>query len=402
MRILLLHDELYPNTSANARIVYRLVDALIRYDDVHITILGCARTPEQSQSTYKTCPIIHTPWNNTCRYLKLVNSLGKFKFLRYLLWPKSILYRIWHKRFSEPRDTEIYLWLNQHKSEFDILLACSAPTYTIAIASRFGKRMPIVYYYMEPLLQMKEQRASWDSKASKIILPKIYANSTLGESKRKNVIAEFCNIVERATNANTQFTKTHNINFAFMGKFYPEVRHPQYVFDIMERLQNLGDYGLHIAGGFNGSFPQQFIDKYFKNTLPWLHYYGFVNPDVADSYLQQADVLVHIANKTNTQMPSKILDYIAMGKPILNFYYIDDCPTLDVLTKYPMVLNIKMDQPITEALLGTIDNFCKEYKGKQIPFSEIEPLYKEYTPKYVGKIFYDTLHSAIDEFKNKK
>ncbi|MCQ2312266.1 MAG: glycosyltransferase [Paludibacteraceae bacterium] len=398
MRILLLHDELYPNTSANARIVYRLVDALIQYDDVHISILGCAQTKEQQQSTYKTCHIIHTPWNNTCRYLKLVSGLGKFKFLRYLLWPKSILYRIWHKRFSEPRDTEIYLWLNRHKSEFDVILCCSMPYYPMSIASCFGLSIPLVYYYMEPLINMLEQRAEWDTKATKIILPKIYASSTLRENKCKNVIAEFCNIVERATNVNTPMAETHDINLAFVGKFYPDARHPQYMFDIIEQLQNYGDYGLHIAGGFNGSFPQQFIDKYFKNTLPWLHYYGFVQPDVADSYLLQSDVLVHIANKTSSQMPSKILDYIATGKPILNFYYNDDCPTLPVLKPYPMALNVKMDAPITDELINQIVDFCTKHKGTTIPFSQIEQQYEQYTPKYVGKIFYDTLYAAINEF----
>lgn len=398
MRILLLHDELYPNTSANARIVYRLVDALIQYDDVHITILGCARTQEQNQSTYKTCPIIHTPWNNTCRYFKLVSSLRKFKFLRYLLWPKSILYRLWHKRFSEPRDTEIYLWLNRHKSEFDVILCCALPEYMVAIASRFSRYLPIVNYYMEPLLSMTEQRKEWDTKASKIILPSIYASTTLGKNNRKNVLAEFCNIVERPMVATAQLAESHDVNLAFVGKFYPDVRHPQYVFDIIEQLQSRGKYGLHVAGGFNGPFPKPFINKYFTNALPWLHYYGFVQPDVADSYLLQSDVLVHIANKTSSQMPSKILDYIATGKPILNFYYNDDCPTLPVLKPYPMALNVKMDAPITDELINQIVDFCTKHKGTTIPFSQIEQQYEQYTPKYVGKIFYDTLYAAINEF----
>lgn len=398
MRILLLHDEIYPNTSANARIVYRIVDELLTHSDVEVTILGRAQTKEQFSSNYQSAKVVHSPWLNAIKYLRLVQKLGRWRWLKYILFPHSICYRFFHKQLCEPYQVEFLLWAYQHRREFDIILACSMPEYTVTIAAMMSKYMPVVYYYMEPLLSMAEQRKEWDAKASKIILPSIYASTTLGENNRKNVLAEFCNIVERPLVATAQLAKSYDVNLAFVGKFYPDVRHPQYVFDIMEQLQSRGKFGLHMVGGFNGPFPKTFINKYFTNVLPWLHYYGFVQPDVADSYLQQADVLVHIANKTSSQMPSKILDYIASGKPILNFYYNDDCPTLPVLNQYPMALNVKMDEPITDELINQIVDFCTKHKGTTIPFSQIEQQYEQYTPQYVGNIFYNTLQTAINEF----
>lgn len=398
MRILLLHDEIYPNTSANARIVYRIVDELLTHNDVEVTIVGRAQTQEQFAPNYKSAKVVHGPWLNAIKYLQLVHKLGQWKVLRYILFPHSIAYRLFHKQLREPYQVEFLLWTYKHRHEFDVVLACSMPEYTVAIAAMMSKYIPVVYYYMEPLLSMVEQRKEWDAKASKIILPSIYASTTLGENNRKNVLAEFCNIVERPMVATAQLATTYDFNLAFVGKFYPTVRHPQYVFDIIEQLQSRGKYGLHVAGGFNGLFPEPFIDKYFTNTLPWLHYYGFVQPDVADSYLLQSDVLVHIANKTSSQMPSKILDYIATGKPILNFYYNDDCPTLPVLKQYSMALNVKMEEPITDELINQIVDFCTKYKGRTIPFSQIEQQYEQYTPKYVGNIFYKTLQTAINEF----
>lgn len=399
MRILLLHDEIYPNTSANARIVYRIVDELLTHSDVEVTIVGRAQTQEQFNPFYKSAKVIHQPWLNAVKYLQLVQKLGRWKFLRYILFPHSIFYRRFHNQLSEPYQVEFLFWAYQHRREFDVVLACSMPEYTVAIAAIMSKYMPVVYYYMEPLLRMADQRKVWDTKATKIILPSIYASTTLGENNRKNVLAEFCNIVERPMVTTVQLVEFHNVNLAFVGKFYPDVRHPQYVFDIIEQLQSRGKYGLHVVGGFNGPFPKPFVDKYFTNNLPWLHYYGFVQPDVADSYLLQSDVLVHIANKTSSQMPSKILDYIATGKPILNFYYNDDCPTLPVLKPYPMALNVKMEEPITDELISQIVDFCTKYKGTTIPFSQIEQQYKQYTPKYVGNIFYKTLQLAINESK---
>ncbi|MBQ0090110.1 MAG: glycosyltransferase [Prevotellaceae bacterium] len=397
MRVLLLHDEIYPNTSANARIVYRIVDELLTHSDVEVTIVARAQTQEQFSPNYKSAKVVHGPWLNALKYSQLIQKLGRWKFLRYILFPHSIAYRLYHKQLREPYQVEFLLWTYKHRHEFDVVLACSMPEYTVAIAAMISKYLPVVYYYMEPLLRMTDQRKVWDTKATKIILPSIYASTTLGENNRKNVLAEFCNIVERPVVATAQLATTYDFNLAFVGKFYPTVRHPQYVFDIIEQLQSRGKYGLHVAGGFNGPFPKPFIDKYFTNALPWLHYYGFVQPDVADSYLLQSDVLVHIANKTSSQMPSKILDYIATGKPILNFYYNDDCPTLPVLKQYSMALNVKMEEPITDELINQIVDFCTKYKGITIPFSQIEKQYEQYTPKYVGKIFYDTLHAAINE-----
>ncbi len=61
-RVLYIVDEAYPTTSANGRIVYRIIAELIKHPDISITILARARTTEQLQQTeYHGCPIIHAP-----------------------------------------------------------------------------------------------------------------------------------------------------------------------------------------------------------------------------------------------------------------------------------------------------------------------------------------------------
>lgn len=416
MRILLIHDEIYPEAGANSRIVYRMVDELLRYGDVKITILGCARTKEQRAATYRGCPIIHEPWNHVERY-HAAESKSTKKWLRYLLYPRSIFYRMYNKKWKEPRDFEFFRWVKQHFHQFDVILACSVPYYTLAIAAEFGRQIPIVYYEMEALhgdmppftknITEDAIEIKWDNMAQKIIMPNLIKKQYLLYPTRCNahkvVLAEFPNIVQKVNSAiSTNYLKSHRINLCFIGQFYPIIRHPQYLFDIMEQLEGT-DIHLSIFGGVNGHFPPEYMSQYFTNKLPNIHYFGYVMPDVADAVMMEADVLVHMGNTTPYSLPSKILDYISSGKPILNICKNKFCPTLSIVKRYPLCLNIiEPDEQISDILINKIVDFCKQYKGKQIPFSEIEPLYEEYTPKYVGKIFYDTLHSAIDEFKNKK
>ena len=118
---------------------------------------------------------------------------------------------------------------------------------------------------------------------------------------------------------------------------------------------------------------------------------GMLPPDKADSMLVQADVLVHMGNTTPEMLPSKILDYINTGKPIINLYQHDHCPTLSILDAYPLKLNIRVDSPVTDELLNNIVSFCKENYRKRISYDEIKSLYMKYTPKVVGEIFYNTL-----------
>ena len=81
-------------------------------------------------------------------------------------------------------------------------------------------------------------------------------------------------------------------------------------------------------------------------------------------------------------MGSKIVDYIATGKPILNVTQQENCPTISVLEKYQYYLNIRADE-IPEAKDG-IASFVDNAKGKRMDWEDIVLNYKEYTPEYVA------------------
>lgn len=406
MRLLVIHDELYPNTSANARIVYRIIDELLKHYDVEVTIMGCAQTEEQYAPLYHECKIVHTPWKKTCRYFRFLDKLGRLKCLRYILMPRSIVYRVLHPRWT-PRDVEMMRWIYHHRRQFDVILACAMPFYSVDIATQISRYIPVVNYYMEPYwgnlpsFYSNEHIISrlWDGSALRVIVPehikKIYMEYADKDIIDKLVVAEFPNVVKHDEHKIDDILfSAEKINLAFVGKFYPEVREPQYLFDIMQLIHTKG-IGLTIAGGFNGTFSKSYVEKYFSNNISYIKYVGMLPPHEADDLLMNSNVLLHIGNTKPELLPSKILNYISTGKSIINLYQHEHCPTLEILANYPLKINIRVGTPLTPELIQSIVDFCCENCDKQLPFIEIEKLYKKYTPKVVGHIFYRTLKDVI-------
>jgi hypothetical protein len=83
-------------------------------------------------------------------------------------------------------------------------------------------------------------------------------------------------------------------------------------------------------------------------------------------------------------MPSKTLEYINAGKPIVNFHKLPDCPTLHYTRRYPLCLNIfEGDAPDPEAFI----RFCLQNRGKTAPSVDIP----ECTPNFIARAILDEI-----------
>ncbi|MBR4390563.1 MAG: glycosyltransferase [Bacteroidales bacterium] len=409
VRILYIVDEAYPTTSANGRIVYRIIDELIKHSDIKITVLCRARNQEQLHvKSFNGCKVIHTPAINATKAEGLRKKLGKLKWLRYLVFPRTIYYR-----FSGERDyfmAEAKLWIKRHLNEFDVIVANSMPFYPLELAAKFGSRLPVLLYKMEPVAHYldpnnfelgKKIENDWDNQARAIVMEdltyKFYKQYASSDNLKKVTVAKYpCVIRPNEYPIINEMLKKDVCNLVYVGKFYYKKRDPEFLFSLMDAIQDKAVH-LTIAGSYSyANLSKDYVDKYFTNRIPYISYIGEVSSQQADALLLAADILVNIGNKVPDQMPSKILNYISAGKPILNIYGIDDCPTLPYLEKYPLALNIKDGEEITNELIDKIYQFVQLSKGKNVPFSMIEKQFEECTPRYVGQQFYDIIKSITE------
>ena len=120
-------------------------------------------------------------------------------------------------------------------------------------------------------------------------------------------------------------------------------------------------------------------------TLPQQPY------ETALQAMADADIMINIGNSVPVHMPSKTLEYINTGKPFVNFYKMDACPTLYYTKRYPLCLNLSENDPDIESAAARFVEFCVENKGKTVDRAYIESEYADCTPEYIAKKILDAL-----------
>ena len=176
----------------------------------------------------------------------------------------------------------------------------------------------------------------------------------------------------------------------FSGLIYNGIRDPKHTLRLFAPLLRQGCAQLHLVGVKKEDLPEEF------QNLP-IVCYGRVPLDQAQEAMNGADVLVNIGNLMTNQVPSKIFDYISLGKPILNIYKNKDCPTLPYLENYPLVLNLYEDPALAYEQSSILAHFLQTVAGRRVPFSQAEELFETCTPKYCANQMLTTFQQVTGE-----
>ena len=169
------------------------------------------------------------------------------------------------------------------------------------------------------------------------------------------------------------------ITLAFPGKLYPHLRSPEYFLKIVSKL----DKRFKVI--FMGSGCKAVINSSSVNTEAEIVVLGAQEYNVAQQAMADADILINIGNSVPVHMPSKTLEYINTGKPFVNFYKLDDCPTLYYTKRYPLCLNFSEKNEDIDTVAKEFIDFCVQSKGKQLSQDWIFENFKECTPQYIAK-----------------
>lgn len=411
-KILFIHDNLFLSPDANSRIVFRLIQYLQEYCDADVSLMGRATCSEEYADEYRGCKLIHQPQMRLEAARGLKKKLGKFHLLRYVLMPRTISYRMHND--EEPYVVEARKWLRKHATEYDLVVATCSPYYPLKLAAEICNIIPVIFYKMDPVVTAPigdkfnkdsrlvtiENEIAWDTCANRIITTdvifKYYNQLPTKVNADKVILLNYPNIVERrlSDNANNKIVASfdkNKINLCFIGKFYSDVRNPQFLLNLMDKLRDT-DIVLHILGRMGDCAA---MINVYKSCNSNVIYHGVVPPSVADDVMLQADILVHVGNAVDSLMPSKILDYICSGKPIMNICKIPSCPTLRLMERYPLGMTIYEYEELTIDIISQIVVFCQDSKNKKQAFETIHELYYDSTIEYVGEQFNNVIESVI-------
>lgn len=105
------------------------------------------------------------------------------------------------------------------------------------------------------------------------------------------------------------------IKIAYAGVFYWDIRNPEFLFEYLENTES--DYELNLFMRYKDATFEQEVQKY-PNLRDRLVINYNVPHDELIYTLSTMHFLINIENLSNTQMPSKLIDYGMTGRPILS------------------------------------------------------------------------------------
>lgn len=132
------------------------------------------------------------------------------------------------------------------------------------------------------------------------------------------------------------------LRIGYFGALYAPTRTPDGFLDVWTQLQKQ-HAGWHKRSEvhFYGEIFPEFYEK--MSRLPGIQLHGLCSRDEVWHAMQQMDILLHIGNITDFQLPSKAVDYLASGKPIIHLSYTENDPFMAFFGQNDLVFDLKVE-----------------------------------------------------------
>lgn len=400
MNLLIITTPFFPDADANSHCVQNLLPALSRQGHT-VEVLACA--PERIKETHwqgyrvysAECPSLMPLGQAKRRY-------GAFQLCRNILHKLDNHMRMKLKPQYRRQEVivEAYRVLCKALKQlnaperYDAIIATFFPLEAAMAAERVGGVPWYIYQldaYVDNFTLPKEWRQDREqlqarlfSAASGIFTtPVLLAEQAMHPyaESGKAIAVEFPCVVEScASQPYQQWEKRHTIRCAYVGTLYPVLRSPEHLVSLIARMdgQDMGFYFF----GLRQELVLQARD--YAQAKDNIICKGVVGMEVATGVLASADILINIDNKASNQVPSKIFDYMSTGKPVINLYYNENSAALQYFRRYPLCLNLLMDEDRLDDNAAQIKAFIQAHHGEQMAFSDVHTRLKSCTPDHVA------------------
>lgn len=382
MKLLIVTESLYPSIGNNGNLICKLIPFLAKKHEVELLSYSSSQSAEMPQTMFEV-PV---------HWIKKEDN-----------WKTRFLFPAIANAFDHNGLADLYNGLiisdelhqiESHK-HYDALLTMTEP-YACAFAVSLSKISKKALYLMDPPANICGlQSTVFRNKSIRRILGKykrILTTPFISQALFENgyffpddrLIRVGFPMISNSQRTSDN-TSNNKVKLLFCGWLYSEGRSPQYFLELLSYLDNQ----------FEVTFMGKECDKLFEryriqtdaivNALPHQPY------EVALRTMKESDILINIGNSVPVHMPSKTLEYINTGKPMVNFYKRLDCPTLYYTKRYPLCLNLYENEENVEQAAEAFTNFCLTQKGNTVDHKWIEQEYSDCTPQYVAQKILDFL-----------
>ncbi|GEN54615.1 glycosyltransferase family 4 protein [Halobacillus faecis] len=335
--------------------------------------------------------------------LKLARGLVLLKYRFNFIERQSIG---WSEKKVVAKCLELY---NQKK--YDTVISISQPFISHHIASKFYKlingKIKWIVFQFDPftynnqvtkyISRRKKKRAYrnedqvLDACDQIFLTPELYdfyIKKPYKVYKEKFKVFPFANLspisYKESVDRKISFNK-NKINCIFTGRFYKDIRNPEYALNILNQVDN----NIHFT--FLTNYKEETIRSLVLDVSNKFSVHPLQDHDISKNALLTADILINIGNTVSFQVPGKIFEYMSTGKPIIHFSKTPEDPSLKYLKKYPFVLIIKEWLQNYEEDENSIRNFCEEFKDSKLDYLDVATIFKEIEGDNVSARFVATV-----------
>lgn len=188
------------------------------------------------------------------------------------------------------------------------------------------------------------------------------------------------------------FPANDKIRLVFLGTLYREIRSPAFLLAVFDRLQEtrLADrLELHFFGDVNDCLEFFKPLRHMIGRKIFLH--GTVDRKHALKAMVEAHVLVNIGNATRYQLPSKVVEYACLGKPILNLVRDHGDSSEVILRTYPAAYTV-LEQPLDRGTLESLVQFIGS--PPQVPLEALADWRRPFTVSAVSEAYLQLMLSS--------
>ena len=132
------------------------------------------------------------------------------------------------------------------------------------------------------------------------------------------------------------------IRMAYFGALYAPTRTPDAFLDLMERsFAAQPELRERLEVHFYGEIFPEFYGM--LQQRPFIHLHGLRPRAEVRTVMQDMDILLNIGNLSDIQLPSKAVEYLASGKPVVHLSYSETDPFLEFFGDNKLILNLKVE-----------------------------------------------------------
>lgn len=218
--------------------------------------------------------------------------------------------------------------LDQRLEGSDMVMALSTPFVCLYSLSKYvekhGKHFVTIADSGDPFYYSKQsKKAIW----FKYIERKVYKSFDYLAIPTKTAIPLYSPLIpEEKIKIIPQGFNMRNLNlykgeleqpvkFAYAGVFYWDIRNPEFLFAYLNECKM--DYEFHIFMRYEDALVEGLLNKYPNVRQHVIMKFALPHDDLLYE-LSKMHFLVNIENISNTQMPSKLIDYGISGRPIFS------------------------------------------------------------------------------------